>query len=46
MSFPHFFNADPYYQEQIEGMSPNKEKHQFSMTLEEVLFNFSLNNFN
>lgn len=36
MSFPHFFNADPYYQDQIEGMSPNKEKHQFSMTLEEV----------
>lgn len=36
MSFPHFFNADEYYLNAIEGMSPNKEKHQFFMTFEPV----------
>lgn len=34
MSFPHFYNADQYYLNQVEGMKPNKEKHQFFMTLE------------
>lgn len=36
MSYPHFFKADPYYIEQIEGMKPNEEKHQFYMALEPV----------
>lgn len=34
MSFPHYYAADPYYLEQIEGLLPDKEKHEFFMTLE------------
>lgn len=34
MSYPHFYEADPYYLEQIEGLNPIKEKHEFFMTLE------------
>uniref|UniRef100_A0A0A1WNN1 Protein croquemort n=1 Tax=Zeugodacus cucurbitae TaxID=28588 RepID=A0A0A1WNN1_ZEUCU len=34
MSYPHFYNADPYYTEQIDGMMPEKEKHEFYMILE------------
>lgn len=36
MSFPHFYNADPFYLEQVEGMNPNKTKHQFFMSFEPV----------
>lgn len=36
MSFPHFYNADPFYLEQIDGMKPDKKKHQFFMALEPV----------
>lgn len=36
MSYPHFFGADPYYIEQVEGMNPDEEKHQFYMALEPV----------
>ncbi|KAG5676732.1 hypothetical protein PVAND_006541 [Polypedilum vanderplanki] len=34
MSFPHFYAADESYRNAIEGMAPNKEKHQFYMTFE------------
>ncbi|XP_046803707.1 protein peste isoform X1 [Lucilia cuprina] len=34
MSYPHFFKADPVYLERIEGLKPEKEKHEFFMTLE------------
>uniref|UniRef100_U5EUH2 Putative plasma membrane glycoprotein cd36 n=1 Tax=Corethrella appendiculata TaxID=1370023 RepID=U5EUH2_9DIPT len=34
MSFPHFYNADPYYVNQVDGLNPTKEKHEFSLTLE------------
>lgn len=36
MSFPHFYNADPYYLDQVEGMKPDKEKHQFHISYEPV----------
>jgi scavenger receptor class B, member 1 len=36
MSFPHFYNADPFYHEQVDGMKPDKEKHQFFMSYEPV----------
>lgn len=36
MSFPHFYNADPFYHEKIEGMKPDKDKHQFFMSFEPV----------
>lgn len=36
MSFPHFYNADPFYHNQVQGMKPDKEKHQFSISFEPV----------
>lgn len=36
MSYPHFYNADPYYLDLVEGMTPDKAKHELYMTLEPV----------
>jgi scavenger receptor class B, member 1 len=36
MSFPHFYNADPFYRQQVEGMTPEKDKHEFFIALEPV----------
>lgn len=38
MSFPHYLHADPFYREQIVGMKPVKEKHEFYVGLEPVSF--------
>lgn len=38
MSFPHFYKADPFYHNQVEGMKPDKDKHQFSISFEPVSF--------
>ena len=29
LSYPHFYQADPQYLNAVEGLRPNKEKHQF-----------------
>lgn len=34
MSFPHYYASDPYYLNQVEGLSPNQSKHEFYMILE------------
>lgn len=34
ISYPHFYLADPSYLEAVEGLSPNKEKHESYITLE------------
>ncbi|XP_028137286.1 protein croquemort isoform X2 [Diabrotica virgifera virgifera] len=34
LSFPHFYNADPIYQNAVKGMKPNKTQHEFYMILE------------
>ncbi|KAM8717551.1 hypothetical protein ACLKA7_004275 [Drosophila subpalustris] len=34
MSYPHFYLADPSYLEAIDGLQPDKEKHEFYMALE------------
>jgi scavenger receptor class B protein 1 len=34
ISFPHFYLADDVYLQNLTGMSPSKEKHQFTMALE------------
>lgn len=34
MSFPHFYNADPYYTNQVDGLNPSRDKHEFYMILE------------
>lgn len=36
MSFPHFYGADPFYLDQVEGMNPSRDKHEFYMTMEPV----------
>lgn len=36
ISFPHFYIADQYYVDQFEGLHPDQEKHEFSITLEPV----------
>lgn len=36
VSMPHFYLADASYRDAITGMSPDKEKHQISMTIEPV----------
>uniref|UniRef100_A0A1B0FR51 Plasma membrane glycoprotein CD36 n=1 Tax=Glossina morsitans morsitans TaxID=37546 RepID=A0A1B0FR51_GLOMM len=34
ISLPHFYKADPYYLDAIEGLRPVKEKHEFFMTVQ------------
>ncbi|GLV39925.1 scavenger receptor acting in neural tissue and majority of rhodopsin is absent [Carabus blaptoides fortunei] len=34
ISFPHFYIADPYYVDHFDGLAPNKEQHEMSITLE------------
>lgn len=34
ISFPHFYLADPAYRENITGMHPNPDAHNFTMSLE------------
>lgn len=34
MSYAHFYLADPSYLDPIEGLSPNKEKHESNLGLE------------
>ncbi|XP_071454759.1 protein croquemort-like [Hetaerina americana] len=34
VTFPHFYLADPWYTENITGMTPDPEKHSFYMSLE------------
>lgn len=36
LSLPHFYNADPYYVNAVEGLQPDEEKHEFFFTLEPV----------
>lgn len=34
MSFPHYYAADPYYLDQVDGLKPDRAKHEFAMTME------------
>ena len=36
LSWPHFFQADPKLIRDVEGLSPNKEKHQFHIEVQPV----------
>lgn len=42
VSFPHFYLADPYYLNQVEGLSPQKDLHEFYINLEPVSIFVSL----
>ncbi|XP_043065296.1 protein peste [Drosophila ficusphila] len=33
-SHPHFYQADPYYLEQVEGLKPDKDRHEMVIMLE------------
>lgn len=34
LSYPHFYQADPHYLNAVEGLSPDKERHQFYVDLQ------------
>nr|CAD7606429.1 unnamed protein product [Timema genevievae] len=34
VSYPHFYLGDQYYLQQVEGLSPDKDRHEFYVTLE------------
>ncbi|XP_046389206.1 protein peste-like isoform X2 [Ischnura elegans] len=34
MSFPNFYLADPFYLDNVVGLKPEKDKHEFQITLE------------
>jgi hypothetical protein len=36
LSYPHFLDADPYFREKVNGMNPDRKKHQVYFTLEPV----------
>lgn len=36
VSLPNFYNADPYYTNSVDGVNPDKEKHEFYMIFEPV----------
>ncbi|KAG8303052.1 hypothetical protein J6590_018513 [Homalodisca vitripennis] len=38
-SFPHFYLGDSYFTDNVRGMQPAKEKHQFYLVLEPVSYN-------
>lgn len=37
VSFPHYYLADSFLQNQVEGLNPQKELHEFHVDLEPVL---------
>lgn len=39
MSYPHYFGADPFYLDEVDGMQPSKEEHESFFTLEPVSYN-------
>ncbi|XP_063242448.1 protein peste-like isoform X1 [Bacillus rossius redtenbacheri] len=34
LSYPHFYKADPYYLQQVDGMEPDPDSHEYYVTLE------------
>lgn len=41
MSFPHYFAADSFYVDEVEGLEPVKEKHESFFVLEPVSCEFN-----
>nr|CAD7431136.1 unnamed protein product [Timema monikensis] len=40
VSYPHFYLGDQFYLQQVEGLSPDKDRHEFYVTLEPVRSGF------
>lgn len=36
VSYPHFLDADPWYTDSVDGLSPNRSEHGFFVDLEPV----------
>lgn len=36
LSAPHFYQADPFYSAQLDGLEPNGNKHEFNVFIEPV----------
>lgn len=36
LSYPHFLDADPYFREKVNGMNPDRKKHQVYVRLEPI----------
>jgi CD36 family len=36
VSFPHFYLGDPYYVDQVNGLNPEQDRHEFHIDLEPV----------
>ena len=36
LSYPHFLDADPYFRNKVNGMNPDRKRHQLYVTLEPV----------
>ncbi|KAM8717552.1 hypothetical protein ACLKA7_004276 [Drosophila subpalustris] len=36
VSYPHFYNCDPYYLEAVEGLKPEKDRHEMVVILEPI----------
>lgn len=36
LSLPHFYGANPYYADAIEGIRPNETRHEFFIVIEPV----------
>ena len=36
ISYPHFYAADDFYVNAVEGLHPDEEKHKFYITLQKV----------
>jgi hypothetical protein len=36
LSFPHFYNADPRLLDDVEGLSPDQEKHETFFKIQPV----------
>ena len=34
VSFPHYYLADPFFQNQVDGLEPDEKLHQFHVDLE------------
>lgn len=42
LSFPHFYNADPRLLDDVEGLSPDQEKHETFFKIQPVSIQYNI----